>query len=52
MTDKLDVETKEEAAFKKALRSVKWPIPFGSVTIQVREDKPKIAKIEWTIKLD
>ena len=52
MTDKLDVETKEDADLRQALDNVHWPVVFGCVTIQVREGKATVVKVERTIKLD
>ena len=36
----------------KQLRAVQWPIDFGIISIQIRDGKPTLIKIERTIKLD
>jgi len=41
-----DVELKEE------LERISWPIKYGTITLQLRDGKPTLMKIERTIKLD
>ena len=52
MTDKLELENKEDTEFKKQLDQVKWPIEYGIISIQLRAGKPTLVKVERTIKLD
>jgi len=52
MTDKLDVETKEDVDLRQALDRVRWPIAYGCVTILVKCGKATLVKVERTIKLD
>jgi len=49
---KQQLETKEDAELRQALDNVHWPVVFGCVTIQVREGKATMVKVERTIKLD
>ena len=44
--------TPEEAALVQALAQIKWPLQYGTITIQVRDWKPSLVRIEKTIKLD
>lgn len=37
---------------KKALQGIEWPIQYGTVTVQIKDGKPVIAKVERTIKMD
>ena len=52
MTDKLDIETKEDVELRQALDRVRWPILYGCVTIMVKGGKATLVKVERTIKLD
>ena len=46
MTEQKDLELKKE------LEKIDWPIEFGIITIQLRNGKPTLLKIERTVKLD
>jgi len=46
MTDQQDIELKKE------LEKIAWPIDYGIITIQLRNGKPTLLKIERTVKLD
>ena len=35
-----------------ALAQIKWPVQYGTITVQVRDGRPTTVKIEKTIKLD
>ncbi len=45
------VAVKDEE-LKKAVEKVNWNLEYGTVTVQVRDGKPTLIKIERTIKLD
>ena len=44
--------TPEDAALIQALAQIKWPMQYGTITVQLRDGKPTMVKIEKTIKLD
>ena len=44
--------TDEDAKLVEALAQVRWPIRYGTVTIQLRDGKPTLVKVEKTIKAD
>ena len=53
MSDKLDNSKQPEySELKEQLEKVNWPIDYGSVTVQIRNKKPTLLKVEQTIKLD
>ena len=42
----------DDAKLAQSLGLVKWPIQFGTITVQLRDGKPTMVKVEKTIKLD
>ena len=52
MTDKFDLDNKQDIEFKRQLEQVRWPIEYGIISIQLRASKPTLIKVERTIKLD
>jgi len=52
MTDRFELENKQDLELKKQLEKVDWPIEYGIVSIQLRAGKPTLIKVERTIKLD
>ena len=47
------METKDhDTKLKEQLDKIDWPIKYGVVSIQLREGKPTLIKVERTIKLD
>ena len=52
MTDKLEIENQQHLDLKKQLERVNWPITFGTVTIQLRNGRLAIFRVEQTIKCD
>jgi len=44
--------TAEDAKLAQALAQIQWPVQYGTITVQVRDGKPTLVKIERTIKLD
>jgi len=52
MTDRLDLENKQDSELKRQLEQVDWPIEYGIISIQLRAGKPTLIKVERTIKLD
>ena len=42
----------QDVELKKQLEKIKWPIEYGIVSVQIREGKPTLVKVERTIKLD
>jgi len=52
MTDKIDLENKQDSELKRQLDKVDWPIEYGIISIQLRAGKPTLIKVERTIKLD
>ena len=52
MTDKLELENKQDLELKRQLEKVDWPIEYGIVSIQLRAGKATLIKVERTIKLD
>jgi len=47
-----EIQNWQDAELKKELEKVDWPIEFGIITIQLRNGKPTLLKIERTVKLD
>ena len=43
---------RQDQELKKQLEKIDWPIEFGIITIQLRNGKPTLLKIERTVKLD
>lgn len=37
---------------KDKLGEIAWPIHYGNVSVQLRDGRPTMAKLEVTIKLD
>ena len=52
MTEKPEIQSQQDIEFKKELEKVKWPIEYGIISIQVRNSKPTLLKIERTVKMD
>ena len=52
MTDKFDLDNKQDIELKRQLEQVRWPIEYGIISIQLRAGKPTLIKVERTIKLD
>jgi len=52
MTDRFELENKQDLELKRQLEKVNWPIEYGIVSIQLRAGKPTLIKVERTIKLD
>lgn len=52
MTDKFELENKQDAELKRQLDKIDWPIEYGVISIQLRAGKPTLIKVERTIKLD
>ena len=52
MTDKLELENRQDTELKKALEKIDWNLDYGSVKIQIRGGKPTLVTMERTIKLD
>jgi hypothetical protein len=52
VTDKLDLENKQDLELKRQLEKIEWPIEYGIISIQLRAGKPTLIKVERTIKLD
>ena len=44
--------TPQDIALKRELEQVAWPIEYGTITLQLRDGRPTLVKIERTIKLD
>ena len=44
--------TPEDTKLIQALVLITWPVQYGTITVQVRDGKPTMVKIEKTIKLD
>ena len=47
-----DIEPDQDTKLKEQLDKIDWPIKYGVVSIQLREGKPTLIKVERTIKLD
>uniref|UniRef100_A0A6M3L5C3 Uncharacterized protein n=1 Tax=viral metagenome TaxID=1070528 RepID=A0A6M3L5C3_9ZZZZ len=52
MTDRLEIQNQEDEDLKKQLKNIDWTVEYGTITIQLRNGQPTLAKIERTIKLD
>ena len=52
MTDKIELENKQDLELKRQLEKVSWLIEYGIISIQLRAGKPTLIKVERTIKLD
>lgn len=52
MTDRFELENKQDAELKRQLEQITWPIEYGIISIQLRAGKPTLLKVERTIKLD
>ncbi len=52
MSEKLDNKVKKDIDLKQELDKITWPVDYGTVTVQVRDGKATLAKVERTIKLD
>ena len=52
MVEKLEIQRQQDMELKKELEKVKWPIEYGIISIQVRNSKPTLLKIERTVKMD
>ena len=42
----------EDEKLVECLTAVRWPLQYGTITVQVREGKPTLVKVEKTIKID
>ena len=47
-----NIEPDQDTKLKEQLDKIDWPIKYGVVSIQLREGKPTLIKVERTIKLD
>ena len=45
-------QNRQDLELKKELEKIDWPIKFGTITVQLRNGKPTLLKIERTVKLD
>lgn len=52
MTDKFELENKQDAELKRQLDKINWPIEYGKISIQLRAGKAMLIKVERTIQLD
>jgi len=52
MTDKLVIQNEQDIELKKELENIDWPIEYGIITVQLRDGKPSLLKIERTVRLD
>jgi len=52
MTDRVELENREDEILKKELEKIDWPIRYGIITIQLRDGKPTLGRIERTVKWD
>lgn len=52
MTDRMELENKQDLELKRQLETIGWPIEYGTISIQLRAGKPTLIKVERTIKLD
>jgi hypothetical protein len=52
MTERLEIENQQDVNLKKQLESVIWPIDFGTITMQLRNGRLTLLRIERTVKLD
>ncbi len=52
MSDGKEILDPKDIELKKQLETVKWPIEYGIITIQIRAWKPTLATIAKTVKLD
>ena len=52
MNERLVIKNQEDDKLKKELEKIDWPIEFGIITIQLRDGKPTLLKIERTVRLD
>ena len=50
--ERLEIQNQQDIDLKKELEKVDWPIEYGIITIQLRNGKPSLLKIERTVKLD
>ena len=44
--------TEEDAKLVRELAQVHWPIQYGTITVQIRDGKLTMVKVEKTIKAD
>lgn len=52
MADRLEIENPKDLELKKQLDSIKWPIEYGSLKLQLRAGRVTLVTVERTIKLD
>lgn len=52
MPEKLEIENQQDNKLKKQLENIAWPIEFGTITMQLRNGRPTLIRIERTLKLD
>ena len=52
MTDRLEIINPADTELKKQLEAIRWPVEYGVVSLQIRNGKPTMLKIERTVKLD
>lgn len=45
-------QVEQDINLKKQLEKVDWPFEFGTISIQLRNGKPTLLKLERTVKLD
>jgi len=41
-----------DANFKAVLKSIKWPVAYGIISVTIRDGVPVVVKVEQTTKLD
>jgi len=52
MAGGVEILNEQDEALKKELEKIDWPIEYGIITIQIRDGRPSLLKIERTVKLD
>ena len=52
MPDRLEIINPQDAELKKQLDSIKWPIQYGLLRLQLRAGRVTLVTVERTIKLD
>ena len=52
MTDRIELINPADLALKKQLDAVTWPIEYGKIVLQIRNNGVTLVTVERTIKLD
>jgi hypothetical protein len=52
MAERLEIENQQDTDLKKQLEKVIWPLDFGTITLQLRNGRLTLLRIERTVKLD